>query len=60
MSNKSMQEIMAELRAYNETHSHALSYGKYIQMLEQEGKQKAEQRKSNRGKKKTAERSLKS
>lgn len=41
--NKSMREIMAELKVYNETHERSLSYGKYIQMLEQAEKQKAEQ-----------------
>lgn len=48
MKHKSMREIMADLKKYNETHSHSLTYGKYVQMLEQEEKKKAEQAKAKK------------
>lgn len=42
MEYKSMSEILADLKKYNDTHSRSLTYGKYVQMLEQEEKKKAE------------------
>ena len=48
MKHKSMREIMADLKKYNETHSRSLTYGKYVQMLEQEEKRKAEQAKKRK------------
>lgn len=43
MEYKSMSEILADLKKYNDTHSRSLTYGKYVQMLEQEDEKKAEQ-----------------
>lgn len=49
---KSIHQILKELKEYNDTHEHAYSYGKYIQMLDQEDKKKrgAGERKSGKRK----------
>nr|DAO88784.1 MAG TPA: hypothetical protein [Caudoviricetes sp.] len=47
-----MREILKELKIYNDSHEKALTYGKYVQMLENPKKKSVEQGRQKKSKRK--------